>query len=95
MSVAMHMVINGGDQEGLFRAGFMQSGSVLPIGDITHGQSDQDSIAEQTNCSNAEDVLQCLRDVDFTILKAAMDNSRTPLSYAVSFLCLNTRSSRS
>ena len=29
------MVTNGGNTEGLFRAAFMQSGSPIPIGDIT------------------------------------------------------------
>lgn len=32
------MLTNGGDTEGLFRAGFMQSGSPIPVGDITHGE---------------------------------------------------------
>ena len=32
------MLANGGDTEGLFRAGFMQSGSPIPVGDITNGQ---------------------------------------------------------
>ena len=37
MSVAMQMITNGGDTEGLFRGAFMQSGSPIPVGDITHG----------------------------------------------------------
>lgn len=31
------MMTNGGNNEGLFRAGFLQSGSPLPIGNITKG----------------------------------------------------------
>ncbi len=38
ISVASHMLINGGDTEGLFRGAFMQSGSPIPVGDIEHGQ---------------------------------------------------------
>lgn len=82
-SVASHMIMNGGDPEGLFHAGFMQSGSVFPTGDITMGQADQDDILEQTDCLGAEDVLQCLRGVEFSVLKAAMDKSRPVTSYSV------------
>jgi acetylcholinesterase len=30
------MLVNGGNTEGLFRAAFMESGSPLPVGDITY-----------------------------------------------------------
>ena len=30
------MLVNGGNTEGLFRGAFMESGSPLPLGDITH-----------------------------------------------------------
>ena len=36
ISVSLHMLVNGGNNEGLFRAAFMESGSPLPVGDITH-----------------------------------------------------------
>lgn len=32
------MLHNGGNTDGLFRAAFMQSGSPIPVGDITNGQ---------------------------------------------------------
>ncbi|KAL0573980.1 hypothetical protein V5O48_007972 [Marasmius crinis-equi] len=38
ISVALHMLADGGDTEGLYRAAFMQSGSPIPVGDITNGQ---------------------------------------------------------
>ena len=38
ISVALHMLADGGDTKGLFRAGFMQSGAPIPVGDITNGQ---------------------------------------------------------
>lgn len=37
ISVSLQMITNGGNNEGLFRAGFMQSGSPLPVGNITKG----------------------------------------------------------
>ena len=36
ISVSLHMLANGGNTEGLFRAAFMMSGSPTSIGDITH-----------------------------------------------------------
>ncbi|KAH9910175.1 carotenoid ester lipase precursor [Epithele typhae] len=81
ISVALHMVTNGGDTEGLFRGAFMQSGSPIPVGDIEHGQSDYDAIVNQTGCQGAPDTLQCLRNVDFDVLKKAVDASPSILSY--------------
>ncbi|KAF7357370.1 Carboxylic ester hydrolase [Mycena sanguinolenta] len=38
ISAALHMVANNGDNEGLFRAAFMESGSPIPVGPIENGQ---------------------------------------------------------
>lgn len=38
ISISSHMVTNDGDTEGLFRAAFTQSGSVIPVGSIESGQ---------------------------------------------------------
>lgn len=38
ISVSLHMLANGGNTGGLFRGGFMESGSPIPVGDITNGQ---------------------------------------------------------
>ncbi|KAJ3486538.1 hypothetical protein NLI96_g4178 [Meripilus lineatus] len=75
ISVALHMLANGGNTEGLFRGGFMQSGSPIPVGDITHGQKYYDDIVTRTKCSGASDTLQCLRQVPYNTLKAAVDDS--------------------
>ncbi|KAJ3770486.1 Alpha/Beta hydrolase protein [Lentinula raphanica] len=73
ISAALHMVTNGGDTEGLFRAAFMQSGSPIPVGDITDGQFYYDELVEATGCSGSDDTLNCLRGVDYSVLKAAVD----------------------
>ncbi|KAJ3829345.1 Alpha/Beta hydrolase protein [Lentinula raphanica] len=73
ISAALHMVTNGGDTEGLFRAAFMQSGSPIPVGDITDGQIYYDELVEATGCSGSDDTLNCLRGVDYSVLKAAVD----------------------
>ncbi|TBU41183.1 alpha/beta-hydrolase [Dichomitus squalens] len=81
ISVALHLVTNGGNTEGLFRAAFMQSGSPIPIGDITEGQIVYDQLVEVTLCSGAADTLQCLREVPYEVLKAAIDNTPGLFSY--------------
>ncbi|KAJ3848967.1 Alpha/Beta hydrolase protein [Lentinula lateritia] len=73
ISASLHMVSNGGNTEGLFRAAFMQSGSPIPVGDITDGQAYYDTLVEATGCSESSDTLDCLRGVDYTVLKAAVD----------------------
>ncbi|KAH9850188.1 carotenoid ester lipase precursor [Lenzites betulinus] len=75
ISAALHMVANGGNSQGLFRGAFMQSGSPIPVGDITHGQGDYDALVSKTGCTGAADTLQCLRQVPYATLKNAVDAS--------------------
>ncbi|TFY51369.1 hypothetical protein EVG20_g11030 [Dentipellis fragilis] len=75
MSVALHMLTNGGNTEGLFHAGFMESLTTLPIGDISHGQHYYDALVERTGCADSQDTLECLRQVPYTQLKPLIDQS--------------------
>ena len=77
------MLANGGDNEGLFRGAFMESGAVIPIGDVTLGQPDYDALVQETGCAGAQDTLECLRQVPFPTLQTAMSNSQGFLSYRV------------
>ena len=77
------MVTNGGDTEGLFRGAFMESGAVLPNGDISLGQQDYDNLVRAAGCAGADDTLECLRQLTFPALKAAVNTSPTLLSYRV------------
>ncbi|KAI0754512.1 carotenoid ester lipase precursor [Daedaleopsis nitida] len=81
ISVALHMLTNGGDHQGLFRGAFMQSGAPIPVGDISHGQAGYDELVARTACSAATDTLHCLRHVPFEDLKLAVDNSPGIFSY--------------
>jgi hypothetical protein len=38
ISASMHMLANGGDNEGLFRSAFMRSGAPIPVGSVENGQ---------------------------------------------------------
>ncbi|KAI0767304.1 carotenoid ester lipase precursor [Fomes fomentarius] len=81
ISVALQMVANGGNTEGLFRGAFMQSGSPIPSGDLTNGQAEYDNLVSRTGCSGAADTLQCLRQVPFATLKKAVDSSPGIFAY--------------
>ena len=86
------MVTNGGNPEGLFHAAFMESGSPIPVGDITHGQKDYDALVKETGCSGSSDTLECLRGVPFDTLMTAINKSPGIFSYQVSILhYVNTR----
>jgi acetylcholinesterase len=77
------MVTNGEDAGGLFHGAFMQSGAVLPRGDVSLGQQDYDDLVREAGCAGAEDTLECLRQLPFATLKEAMDLSPRVLSYRV------------
>ncbi|KAF5392596.1 hypothetical protein D9757_002272 [Collybiopsis confluens] len=81
ISVALQMVTNGGNTESLFRAGFMESGSPIPVRDITNGQKYYDQIVADTGCSGSSDTLECLREVPFNTLKSAVDNTPSIFAY--------------
>ncbi|KAJ7448046.1 carotenoid ester lipase precursor [Mycena latifolia] len=73
VSVALQMLANNGDNEGLFRAAFMQSGGPVPVGPLEHGQKYYDAMVQQTGCADAADTLACLRTVPYAKLTAAQD----------------------
>ncbi|KAH0586052.1 hypothetical protein H2248_007327 [Termitomyces sp. 'cryptogamus'] len=81
ISVSLHMIANNGNNEGLFRAGFMQSGSPIPVAGLEHGQKYYDALVAQTGCTGASDTLQCLREVPYETLKAAQDASPGIFAY--------------
>ena len=77
------MVTNGGNTEGLFHAAFMESGSPIPVGDITHGQKDYNALVQETGCSGSTDTLECLRGVPFNTLMSAINKSPGIFSFQV------------
>lgn len=77
------MLVDGGNTGGLFRAAFLQSGSPMPVGDITNGQVHYDALVQQTGCKSAADTLDCLRKAPYATLKAAIDKSPSIFAYQV------------
>ncbi|KAJ5659236.1 hypothetical protein N7507_005687 [Penicillium longicatenatum] len=66
-SVGDHLVTNGGDNEGLFRAAIMDSGNAVgpPYNGTEWHQPMYDGIVERAGCSNATNTLECLRDLPY------------------------------
>ncbi|KAN0139659.1 Alpha/Beta hydrolase fold [Lactarius tabidus] len=81
ISVAMHLLTNNGNQDGLFRGAVMQSGGPIPVGDIENGQKYYDLMVDKTGCSNSADTLECLRKVPYTTFKKAMDETPNFFAY--------------
>lgn len=87
ISVFDHLVLYDGDNtyngKPLFRAGIMNSGSVVPADsvDCDKGQAVYDHIVAGSGCSDAADTLQCLREVDLNTLLDATTDIPTFLSY--------------
>ncbi|KAH9073439.1 alpha beta-hydrolase [Lactarius deliciosus] len=81
ISVSLHMLVNKGNQEGLFRGAIMQSGGPIPVGDIENGQPYYDSMVRKTGCGGSSDTLGCLRKVPYTTFKKAMDESPNFFAY--------------
>ncbi|KAI9443552.1 carotenoid ester lipase precursor [Lactarius indigo] len=55
ISVALQMITNGGNNEGLFRGAVMQSGGPIPVGDIEHGQQYYDFMVPYATFKKAMD----------------------------------------
>ncbi|TDL14964.1 carotenoid ester lipase precursor [Rickenella mellea] len=81
VSIGLHMVVNNGRTNGLFRGAFMQSGSPPFLSDITTGQQYYDQLIINTGCTNASDTLACLRSVSADVLLNAVNVSPNLFSY--------------
>ena len=72
------MLANGGDSEGLFRAAVLESGyptTILATSDMLEQQLTYATFANQVDCCNSTDTLDCMRKVPYKTLKKAIDAS--------------------
>ncbi|KAJ6180361.1 hypothetical protein N7519_010822 [Penicillium mononematosum] len=69
-SVGAHLVTNNGDNEGLFRAAILDSGSAVgpPYNGTEWHQPMYNRIVERTGCTNSTNTLQCLRELPYAAL---------------------------
>ncbi|CAG7979534.1 unnamed protein product [Penicillium olsonii] len=72
-SVGIHLVTNGGDNEGLFRAAIMDSGNAVgpPYNDTEWHQPMYDRIVERAGCTGSSDTLKCLRELPYEEIYSA------------------------
>ncbi|VDC01022.1 unnamed protein product [Peniophora sp. CBMAI 1063] len=84
ISTSLHMLTNGGDNEGLFRAAFMSSGGPIPAGYIEDTQPRWDAFATNAGCGdflgNAS-LFDCLRALPLEAIRAAQDLSGSMFGY--------------
>lgn len=66
-SVGDHINAFNGDNDGLFRAAILESGGAVgpPLNGTNWYQHMYDNLTESVGCADAEDTLQCLRDVPY------------------------------
>ncbi|KAF8998244.1 Alpha/Beta hydrolase protein [Cyathus striatus] len=81
VSVALNLVINDGNTEGLFRAAVMESGSTMAIRSIFDHQSVYDQLVADTGCAGSKDTVACLRTVPADDLLAAVNNTPSLFSF--------------
>ncbi|KAF3009795.1 hypothetical protein E8E13_010058 [Curvularia kusanoi] len=87
ISVMDQMLLYDGDNtykgKPLFRAGIMNSGSIVPADpvDCPKGQLIYDTVVKAADCSSASDTLACLRQVPYTKLLQAMNSVPGILGY--------------
>ncbi|KAJ5112035.1 hypothetical protein N7532_000080 [Penicillium argentinense] len=88
ISVFDQMALYDGDNtyngSPLFRAGIMNSGSIVPADPVdgTKGQQVYDAVVKQAGCSTASDTLECLRGVDYTKFLNAANSVPGILGYS-------------
>jgi len=75
-SVAYHLLVNNGNNENLFRAAILESGSAL--GPNLPSLSSYDvlykNLTDTVGCTETPDTLECLRQVEYDVLFKAMAN---------------------
>ncbi|GAA99973.1 uncharacterized protein L969DRAFT_96590 [Mixia osmundae IAM 14324] len=74
ISIGFQLLYQGlGSTQGLYRAVIEQSGSPIPVGPLSYGQTYFDTIANYTGCGTSSDKLGCLRSVSSNTYAAAVN----------------------
>ncbi|VDB94160.1 unnamed protein product [Peniophora sp. CBMAI 1063] len=85
LSVAMQMVAYNGNDEGLFRGAFMESGGLADTGPLEHGQPFFDKFATDAGCGDSLGsvaVFDCLRNVSTTAIRSAIQSAENLFGYS-------------
>ncbi|KAI5285639.1 hypothetical protein KEM54_000409 [Ascosphaera aggregata] len=88
ISVFEQMLLYGGNHtyngKPLFRAGIMNSGSLVPAQDVDSPKAQHvfDTVAEEAGCKGKNDVIDCLRSIDYQTFLDACNSVPSFLSYS-------------
>lgn len=88
LSVGNQMIMYDGDNtykgKPLFRAGIMNSGSIVPADPVdgAKGQEVYNMVVKNAGCSSSSDTLACLRSIDYTTFLNAANSVPGILSYS-------------
>ncbi|PCH36159.1 sterol esterase [Wolfiporia cocos MD-104 SS10] len=80
-SVGFHMILNGGDNQGLFRGAIMESGSPPALQNYTDAQPYYDALIEHVGCTEELDTLACLRHAPYHKIMAGVNVTPDLASY--------------
>lgn len=75
-SLSAHLVANGGNNEGLFRAIIGQSGGPVKVDGPSRQQPLFNRMVAAANCSGAADKVSCLRTAPYSAIYASVQNER-------------------
>jgi hypothetical protein len=71
----LQLFYNGGVDEKLFRGFIAESGSPIPVGNLSLGQAYFDNVVSRCGCTKAADQVQCLREVDYGTFAQAVNSN--------------------
>ncbi|WYZ41104.1 hypothetical protein EsH8_IV_001445 [Colletotrichum jinshuiense] len=80
-SIAIHMILNDGNNDGLFRGAIMASGGIWKLKNYHYRQDLFNFVAEQSGCGQAEDKVDCLRKADYGLIYNASQQLPSLVSY--------------
>ncbi|KAF9001315.1 Alpha/Beta hydrolase protein [Cyathus striatus] len=82
VSIGLHLVLNDGNTNGLFRGAFMESGFPMPLPDIVSQQQFYDQFVNSAGCSGSGDTLSCLRSASTDQINSSVTNAPLGLLYS-------------
>ncbi|PCH36153.1 sterol esterase [Wolfiporia cocos MD-104 SS10] len=80
-SVGFHLVLNGGDNQGLFRGAVMESGSTITLRNYTDAQPFYNVLVEHVGCTGEPDTLACLRHAPYDKIMAGVNATPDATGY--------------
>jgi acetylcholinesterase len=71
-SVLLKLIANNGDNQGLFRAAIMESGSPIPTLGASGGENEYQALVNAAGCSQSQNTFTCLQQLPYAQLFQAV-----------------------